>query len=80
MYYKKLHTWKEIISSEFDSRKALVQCKTRLCCMSKVQHIFIPWYVYEYTEELWDWDEEADEELARMDTLPISGHDVSLLS
>ena len=80
MYYKKLHTWKEIISSEFDSRKALVQCKTRLCCMSKVQQISLPWDVLEYNEELWEWDEQVDEELAGMDMWPISGHEVRLIT
>ena len=48
--------------------------------MSKIQQIFLPWDVLEYNEELWEWDEQADEELARMDTWTISGHDVRLIT
>ena len=47
--------------------------------MSKVQHIFcLPWDVLEYTED--EWDEQVDEELARMDLWTISGHDVRLIT
>ena len=48
--------------------------------MSKVQQIFLPWDVLEYNEELWEWDEQVDEELAGMDMWPISGHEVRLIT